>query len=155
MKKLIIFLTFFLCLLIFDNHKENLEFTMVDSEDDNYYSLLFDDENLCIRNFKLKLAVFSPYENKVMKVYIKYPTKISENLKDKIYFSFDNTNMNRGIEKLKQEYTLLLKEKNVFDMLDGNIDDTKIYKLELFATKDALIKFTSKYPSVKIQKMRY
>ena len=153
MKKFIIISIFFLFIILFNNSIDETEMAMATNINDNYYELIFKNEDLNFRNFKLKLGIFTSYEYKITKVYIDYKENIKEYFVDKEYISFDNTNFNLGIEKLKEEYNVMLKEKYLYDELDKDINDIKISKIELYTTQDALTKFKSKYPNVIINRI--
>ena len=155
MKKFIIILIFFLMLLLFI--PKNADSKMVMSEEynvSNHYELIFYKENLNIGNFKLKLGIFTSYEYNINKVYIKYNDKIKEYFIDKEYFSFDSSNFNKGIEKLKDEYNLILKENYLYDELDKDINSINIEKVDIYVGKDALVKFKRKYPNVIIRQIK-
>ena len=156
MKKLFIsifFLLFFI-LIILNNQKVSLPVMSETSDNNNYYyELDFNNDILTIRNFKLKLGIFTSYDYYIKKIFIKYPNNIKEKLIDKKYFSFDNSNFNKGIERLRNEYIIMLKNKYLYDELEKDIDNTVIEKVHLYCTKDALIKFRNKYPNVKINEL--
>ena len=138
---------FLICLFLIPKNIDS-KMVMSDIENTNHYELIFDDEILNFRNIKLKLGVFTSYDYNITKIYLKN----NKNLKE--YFSFDSSNFNRGIEKLKYEYNLLLKENNLYDELDKDIDETIIERVEIYANEDALTKFEGKYPGVIIKKLR-
>ena len=146
MKKLIIFLIFFL-LLIPKNTDSKLVMYEINNTS-NHYELIFDNDNLNIGNFKLKLGMFTSYDYNIMKVYVKYNENIKEYFKNKEYFSFDSSNFNIGIEKFKEEYNLVLKQNYLYNELDKDINNVLIEKVELYTSKDALTKFKSKNPNV-------
>lgn len=141
MKKFIVFLIFFLFINV--PSKEIMVFN--ESENTSYYELDFRNENLTLENFKLKMATFTSYEYNIKKVYI------DNSIKE--YFSFDNTNINIGVEKLKKEYLNELKENYSYDRLDNDINITRINKVELYCEEDALIIFRRKYPKVIIKRI--
>lgn len=153
MKKFIIISIFFLFIILFNNSIDETEMAMATNINDNYYELIFKNEDLNFRNFKLKLGIFTSYEYKITKVYIDYNENIKEYFVDKEYISFDNTNFNLGIEKLKEEYNVMLKEKYLYDEIDKDINDIKISKVEIYTTQEALNKFKSKYPNVIINRI--
>lgn len=141
MKKFIVFLIFFLFINV--PSKEIMVFN--ESENTSYYELDFRNENLTLDNFKLKMATFTSYEYNIKKVYI------DNSIKE--YFSFDNTNINIGVEKLKKEYLNELKENYSYDRLDNDINMTRINKIELYCEEDALTIFRRKYPKVIIKRI--
>ena len=148
MKKLIIILIFFLFIFLLPKEsKSKMVMNNIDNNS-NHYELVFDNDYLCIRNFKLKLSIFSNPEHVITKIYF-YDL---ENIKE--YFSFDNSNFNIGIEKLKDEYNLLLKNNYLYNELDKDIDDAQIKRVELYTSIDALTKFKNKYPLVKVKNIR-
>lgn len=150
MKKiLIIFSIFFL--VVIANIKDNDEsMTVMNTENiqSNHYELIFDNELLNFRNFKLKLASLTSYEYNITKVYINYTSDIK-----KEYFSFDNTNLNIGINKLKEEYTKVLKDNYLYDELDKDINDVVIKKVEVYAEEKAIKNLRLKYPKVIVKKI--
>ena len=141
MKKFIVFLIFFLFINV--PSKDIMVFN--ESENTSYYELDFRNENLTLDNFKLKMATFTSYEYNIKKVYI------DNSIKE--YFSFDNTNINIGVEKLKKEYLNELKENYSYDRLDNDINMTRINKVELYCEEDALTIFRRKYPKVIIKRI--
>ena len=141
MKKFIVFLIFFLFINV--PSKDIMVFN--ESENTSYYELDFRNENLTLDNFKLKMATFTSYEYNIKKVYI------DNSIKE--YFSFDNTNINIGVEKLKKEYLNELKENYSYDRLDNDINMTRINKIELYCEEDALTIFRRKYPKVIIKRI--
>lgn len=155
MKKfLILILLLFLTFISTINITDDSQFVMsVDLDNSNYYELIFDEELLNFRNFKLKLSFFSSYEYNITKVYIKYTENVKDYFKNKEYFSFDNTNFNIGIERLKKEYTKILKDNYLYTELDKDINDVQIYKVDLYCDKDALTKLKIKFPKIKIKKL--
>ena len=154
MKKfLIIFLIFFLFFITTIKITDDDQYVMsVNSDDSNYYELIFDEELLNFRNFKLKLASFTSYEYNITKVYIKYSENVKDYFKNKEYFSFDNTNLNLGIEKIKNEYITVLKNNYLYTELDKDVNDVQIYKIDLYCNKDALTKLKTKFPKIKVKK---
>ena len=152
MKKLII-LTFFLFLILLSNQKSNTEFVMGNNinSNNNYYQLDFGNELLNIRNFKLKLGIFTSYEYKINKIYIRYNENIKDYFKDKEYFSFDSHTLNWGIENLKNEYSTILKENHLYDELEKDMDELVIEKIDIFCEREAIDKFLEKYPNVIIK----
>ena len=99
MKRLLIFLIFFLFYILFVNKNVELKPVMTyENDNSSQYELLFDEELLNINNFKLKLGLFTKYDFRINKVYIKYKEKLKDYFKDKEYFSFDNSNINNGLE---------------------------------------------------------
>ena len=116
----------------------------------NHYELIFDSENLNLNNFKLKMASFTSYDHNIKKVYFNYADKLENFFKNKEYFSFDNTSLNNGIEKLKNEYNKVLKDNYLYDELESSINDTVIKKVEIYCEKAAITRFKAKYPNVKI-----
>ena len=153
MKKFIIISIFFLFIILSNMESEKIKMTMATNDNHNLYELNFSKENLNFRNIKLKLGLFTSYEYKITKVYIDYPENIKEYFLDKEYFSFDSENFNRGIEKLREEYNVLLKEKYLYDELEKDINNIKISKIEIYTQEDALTKFKSKYPNVTINRI--
>ena len=155
MKKLVVILIFFLAvsLLIPKNNSEKMVMSDI-NDNDNHYELIFKNENLNLRNFKLKLGVFTSYEYNITKIYIKYNDSIKEYFNDKEYFSFDSSNFNNGIEKLKEEYNVVLNENYLYDELDKDIENIVIEKVELYCEKAALNKFKEKYPNVIINRLK-
>ena len=154
MKKLIIFLTFFLLIISFIHTKEDsIEVASINEyNNNNCYELDFSNELLNFRNFKLKLGLFTSYNYDIKKVYINYPEKIKDYLKEKRYFSFDSSDFNLGIEKVKEEYNILLKEKYLFDELDDDINNVVIKKVFICAEDAGIKKFENKYPNVIVKK---
>lgn len=150
MKKLILILIFFLILICFKKN-DNSQMVMGINSKSRHYELIFTNDNLNFRNFKLKLGLFTSYDYNISKVYIKYNESVKEYFKNKEYFSFDNSNFNDGIEKLKDEYNLVLENNYLYNELDKDINDVTIEKVELYASLDALDKFKSKYPNVTVK----
>ena len=103
MKKslIIFFLIFFLLTTYFKTSNDSMSVMSINEYEDNHYELIFKDELLNFRNFKLKIAPITSYEYNITKVYIKYSDNIKKYFSDKEYFSFDNSNINIGLEKLK------------------------------------------------------
>ena len=150
MKKIIIFLTFFLFILSFTIKNEKyVDVMSYDNINNGYYELDFSNELLNFKNFKLKLSLF----NNIRKVYIDYPERIKDYVNDKKYFSFDNSNLERGIVKLKEEYNILLKDKYLFDELDQDINNVIIKKVLIYADDFTIKKFKYKYPNVIVKKI--
>lgn len=150
MKKiLIIFLIFFIVIITnIKNNDESMTVMNVENIQSNHYELIFDNELLNFRNFKLKLASLTSYEYNITKVYINYTSDIK-----KEYFSFDNTNLNIGINKLKEEYTKVLKDNYLYDELDKDINDVVIKKVEVYAEEKAIKNLRLKYPKVIVKKI--
>ena len=160
MKKLIYILMFFLVLSfifykIYNKYIED-EVVMAEINDSNsfYYSLNFNSDALNFRNFKVKLGLFTSYNYYIKKVYIKYPQNIKEKLTDKKYFSFDNYNFNDGIQKVKNEYIILLRENHLYDELEKDLDNTMIERVDLYCDLDALTKFKKKFPNVIVTELQ-
>lgn len=153
MKKLITILaSIFILSILFKSEK----IISVMNENDNKgsgYELIFDEELLNFRNFKLKLGLFTSYEYNITKVYIKYPEYIDDILSDKEYYSFNSNNFNNGLEKFKNEYIELLKNKYLYNEIEKDIDETKIYKVEIYAEDSAIKRFKDKYPLVKVKQI--
>ena len=147
MKKIIIILTFFLIYILFVNKKTDINPVMLYDDSSSYYELLFDEELLNINNFKLKVGMFTKYDFKVTKVYIKYKEKLKDYFSDKEYFSFDSSNINKGIENLKEEYNLVLKRNYLYD---EKIEDIVIEKVEVYSDDNTINIIKNKYPLVKI-----
>ena len=148
MKKLVVLLMFFLFIISNFFYKNDVKTVMGNINNNNHYELIFDNENLNLKNFKLKMACILSNEHNIKKVYLKYPERIKEYFNNKEYFSFDNSNFNDGIQRLKEEYNIVLKENYLYDELDNNISDITIEKVEIYTSKDALTKFKEKYPNV-------
>ena len=150
MKKiLIIFSIFFLVIIAnIKNNDESMTVMNVENIQSNHYELIFDNELLNFRNFKLKLASLTSYEYNITKVYINYTSDIK-----KEYFSFDNTNLNIGINKLKEEYTKVLKDNYLYDELDKDINGVVIKKVEVYAEEKAIKNLRLKYPKVIVKKI--
>lgn len=155
MKKtlIIFFFIFFLLTTCFKTSNDSISVMSINEYEDNHYELIFEDELLNLRNFKLKIAPITSYEYNITKVYIKYSDNIKKYFSDKEYFSFDNSNINIGLEKLKEEYTNTLKNNYLYDELDKDINDVVISKIEVYMSEDALRKLRLKYPKVIIQKI--
>ena len=157
MKKVLISLFFLFCLfMLILNNEDESQFVMGEITQNNsyYYELDFNNDILTFRNFKLKLGIFTSYNYYIKKVFIKYPGNIKDRLLDKKYFSFDNSNFNFGIERLKNEYIVMLKDNNLYDELDKDINDVVIEKVHLYCTRDALTKFMYKFPNVRVNELR-
>ena len=154
MKKFIIFVTFFLLILILFNNYSVTKVKAIEDFDNsnNHYELIFDNELLNFRNIKLKLGLFTSYNYKITKVYIKYPNNIKDKI-DKEYFSFDDVNFNKGVEELELEYANILKSKYLFDELEKGINDVQISKIEIYVENDGINKFKNKYPNVIINRL--
>ena len=150
MKKLIILIFFLFCICCINESNET-KMTMANINSNTHYELIFDNEMLNIRNFKLKLGLFTSYDYNITKVYINYNENIKEYFKDKEYFSFDSSNFNKGIENLKEEYNLVLKNNYLYKELDEDINDVLIKKVEIYASEEAIIKFKNKYPLATIR----
>lgn len=155
MKKslIIFFLIFFLLTTYFKTSNDSISVMSINEYEDNHYELIFEDELLNLRNFKLKIAPITSYEYNITKVYIKYSDNIKKYFSDKEYFSFDNSNINIGLEKLKEEYTNILRNNYLYDELDKDINDVVISKIEVYMSEDALKKLRLKYPKVIIRKI--
>lgn len=155
MKKLTFILIFFLICIMLYPKQSNSKMVMSDiNNNSNHYELIFNNENLNIGNFKLKLGLFTSYEYNITKVYIKYNDNVKEYFTNKEYFSFDSSNFNNGIEKLKNEYNLVLKQNYLYNELDKNINDISIERVEIYTSEDALTKFKRKYPLVTIKNIQ-
>jgi len=150
MKKLIFIMIFFLFISFLIPKKDNSKMVMANINNTNYYRLIFNNENLNLGNFKLKIGLFTSYDTKIKKIYFKYNDNIKDYFKDKNYFSFDNSNFNIGIEKLKEEYNLVLKDNYLYNELDKDINTVTIKMVELYTESEAINKFKQKYPNVKI-----
>lgn len=152
MKKLIILIFFLFCIIFLNVQKQDSKTVMgSNTTTNNYYQLDFSNELLNIRNFKLKLGIFTSYEYKINKVYIKYKENIKEYFYDKEYFSFDSHTLNSGIEKLKNEYITILKENHLYNELEKDMDELVIEKIDIFCEKEAIDIFKEKYPNVIIK----
>ena len=151
MKKIIIFLIFFLLLF---NINFNYEDTPVMSSKDifNDYVLTFTNDKLNFANIKLKLALFSNHESYIKRVYIKYNNKVRDYFYRK-YFSFDSMDFSTGILKLKEQYNLVLQKNYLYDELDKGIAEVEINKVVVSTNHEILNKFVDKYPDVIISKM--
>lgn len=148
MKRLLIFLIFFLFYILFVNKNVELKPVMTyENDNSSQYELLFDEELLNINNFKLKLGLFTKYDFRINKVYIKYKEKLKDYFKDKEYFSFDNSNINNGIESLKNEYNVILKNNYLYD---ESVEDIVIEKVEVYADENSISELKKKYPLVKV-----
>lgn len=158
MKKIFIIFVIISTIFIFftkiSHNKEDIPVMSVMHDYNNYYELNFKNDNLNFRNFKLKIGIFTSFEYNIMKIYIQYPDNIKEYFEEKPYFSFDSTNLNLGIEKLKYEYKKLLQSKFLYDEIENIFAQTRIYKIELYSNEDAIEKFKRKYPNVDIIKKR-
>lgn len=160
MRKLVSILTFFLVLcLIFifickDDNESKLVMYEPKSKNNYYYRLDFNNEVLTFRNFKLKLGLFTSYNYYIKKVYVKYPKYIKDKFIDKKYFSFDNSNFNDGIEKIKKEYIILLREKYLYEELEKDMDDVVLERVDLYCELDALTKFKRKFPNVIVSELQ-
>lgn len=150
MKKLFIILIFFLIISTMGNNNYDVTAMSINSNYDDC-ELIFENENLNLRNIKLKLALFSNHDSYIKKVYIKYNMKVKDYF-DKEYFSFDNTDFNLGIEKIINEYNEVLKDNYVYDETLTDINNIQIEKVILSTNKDILNKFIIKYPKVIINK---
>lgn len=145
MKKLIILLIviFFILAMCKFNQTESTVMEY-DSNIDNVYLLDFNDEVLSSNNFKLKIAPFTGYAYVIRKICPKY----NRNLKK--CYTYDFRNLDEGIDNFKNDYINLLRENELDDEVD------KVYKtgiiiskVEIYTTKEALMKFIKKYPNVK------
>lgn len=155
MKKLVVLSIFFLIIISNFSYKEDIKTVMGNANNDNnHYELIFDKENLNLRNLKLKMSIFLSNEHNIKKIYLKYPEKLKDYFNNKKYFSFDNNNFNDGIQRLKEEYNVVLKENYLYDELNNDICDITIQKVEIYASKDALIKFKEKYPNVIVKYLK-
>ena len=152
MKKILIIFSIFFLFVITNISDNNESMTVMNTENiqSNHYELIFDNELLNFRNFKLKIAPLTSYEYNITKVYINYTSDIK-----KEYFSFDNTNLNIGINKLKEEYTKVLKDNYLYDELDNDINDVVIKKVEVYAEEKAIKNLRLKYPKVIVKKISY
>lgn len=151
MKKLIIFLIFFLFCMVLLIKNEKTQMTMSNINTSNHYELIFDNDSLNLHNFKLKLGLFTSFDYNITKVYIKYNENVKDYFKNKNYFSFDSSNFNRGIENIKEEYNVVLKQNYLYEEMEKNDIEVQIEKIDLYASKDAITKFRSKYPLVTIR----
>ena len=77
MKKLIILIFFLFCICCINESNET-KMTMANINSNTHYELIFDNEMLNIRNFKLKLGLFTSYDYNITKVYINYNENIKE-----------------------------------------------------------------------------
>ena len=160
MVKFIKILTFFLILIfVFYNvyvGVDDSKLVMYETKVNNkyYYQLDFTNDVLNFRNFKLKLGLFTSYNYYIKRVYIKYPENIKEKFSDKRYFSFDNSNFNDGIQRIKNEYSVLLRDKKLYDELEKNLDDVVIEKIDLYCELGALTKFKKKFPDVIVTELQ-
>lgn len=150
MRKLFIILIFFLVMFNFNNSTQLTVMNEVNNINGINYELIFDEENLNLRNIKLKLALFSNHDSYIKKIYIKYNNNVNDFF-DKEYFSFDNRNFSDGINKIIYEYNLVLKENYLYEELDKDISNVKIDRVYLSTNKDVLDKFIKKYPNVVIK----
>ena len=69
MKKLIFIMIFFLFISFLIPKKDNSKMVMANINNTNYYRLIFNNENLNLGNFKLKIGLFTSYDTKITKVY--------------------------------------------------------------------------------------
>lgn len=115
------------------------------------YELIFEDEILNLSNFKLKLATFISYNSKIKRIYIDYPNSVKEYFNSKEYFSFNDKNINEGIELIKAEYKNILEKNNLYQSIDNFSDNNIIInKVIVQSGAQAIEKFKSKYPNVKV-----
>ena len=156
MKKILIIFSIFFLFVITNISDNNESMTVMNTENiqSNHYELIFDNELLNFRNFKLKIAPLTSYEYNITKVYINYSSVVEKYI-DKDYFLFDNTNLNIGINKLKEEYTKVLKDNYLYDELDKDINDVMIKKVEVYAEEKAIKNLRLKYPKVIVKKISY
>ena len=143
MYKTVIFLIFFL--IVLSNIPSEERFVFNEISNSNYYELDFMNDNLNFGNFKLKMAPFTSYEYNIKKIYI--------NDIQKGYLSFDNSNFNIGIEKLKEEYKNILRENYMYNKLDNDINNVRINRVYLYTEQIAISNFSEKYPKVIIKRI--
>lgn len=160
MKKIFLFL-FILSLFIMNmelyiNKDDNTKSVMYEYSDDveSDYDLYFEDENLNLGNFKLKLATFTSYHYQIKRVYFKCDNNSKEYFKNKEYFSFIGNNLNEGIDNLKEQYILIVKENNLYnDFNEITNNYIKIRRVRIYTSPVAIKKFKSKYPKVRVDKI--
>lgn len=146
---LIIALILFLFLFIEKNNDSKTVF-IENEKNGNHYKLIFDREPLTIRTIKLKLT---PFINNgyITKIYVKYDENIKDYFKNKKYFSFDNSNINTGIDTLKKEYLSILNSNYLYNELDKDINDVIIERVDVYAEESIINNFKSKFKNVIIE----
>ena len=149
---IIFFFIFIFSIMCFKNNDKSISVMNFNEYEGNHYELIFENELLNFRNFKLKIAPITSYEYNITKVYIKYSENIKKYFKDKEYFSFNNSNINIGLDELKKEYTKILNDNYLYNELDKDINDVVINKIDVYMSPDAVKKLRIKYPKIIIKK---
>lgn len=161
MKRIFLFLIIFSLVLVKMEFSINSGNTVVsvmsDIEDINLesdYDLTFEDENLNLSNFKLKFASFTSYNYQIKRVYFFLDIVDSEYFKNKEYFSFIGNNLNEGIDNLKSQYLLIIKNNNLHSDIDNITNNyINIRKVRIYTSSKAIEEFKIKYPKVKVDKI--
>lgn len=134
-KTLIILIILSLFITLFDYKIINAESNTTYSS----YELEFKDENLNLKNLKLKLAPFFEHTSYIKSIYF------CEN--DKPY-SFNYKDVNESIEYLKNYYINDYKENR--EILNNNI---KIEKVIVYSNNKVIAKYKKKYPKISISRL--
>lgn len=148
--KISLLLIIILCLFNLINNDNISKIVFKENDSNNHYKLVFDKEPLTFRTIKLKLSTFVS-NGYITKIYIKYNENIKDYFKGKEYFSFDNSNINTGIESLKKEYMDILDKNYLYSELDKNINDVVIQSVDVYVSDDVISRFKNKYPNVKVE----
>lgn len=149
MKKVLsVILVIFILIILISNKEENTRFVMDydESYNDNIYLLDFSEENLSTNNFKLKIAPFMGYSYIIRKIEPKYNSELKK------YYTYDFRDIDVGIDKFKIDYINILRKNNLHDEIEKTYKNgIEISTVEIYSTKEALIKFLKKYPKVKYE----
>ena len=144
MKKFILVIFVIITLFILNNISTTTAVINYETSDDNIYLLDFTEENLSTNNFKLKIAPFTGYTYEIRRIVPKHNTNLKK------YYTYDFSNLDEGTENFKKDYINILKKNNLFDEIEKvYLDGVEISKVEIYSTKEALVKFLKKYPKVK------
>lgn len=160
MKKIFLFLILFSLTLVnmelIINNELDVKNVMKEvniSSNESEYELDFGKENLNLANFKLKFANFTSYNYQIKKVYFDYSDTYSEYF-NKEYFTFIGNNLNEGIDNLREQYLLIIKENRLSDDIDSITNNyISIKKVIIYTSEEAIYKFKIKYPNVKVDRI--
>lgn len=151
--KIILIIILFLFLFIFIGKNNDSKTVFMENErNGNHYKLIFSKEPLTIRTIKLKLT---PFINNgyITKIYVKYDENLKDYFKDKEYFSFDNSNINTGIDTLKKEYLNVLSSNYLYNEIEKDINDVSIESVDVYAEESVINNFKNKFKNVIVEKI--
>lgn len=152
--KIILIIILFLFIFNFMQYKnEDKQVFIENNVNGKHYKLIFDNEPLSIRTIKLKLNSFVT-NGCITKVYIKYNDNIKDYFKSKNYFSFDNSNINIGIETLKREYISILNDNYLYDDIEKDINNIVIESVDVYAEESVINNFKNKFKNVKVEMIK-